>query len=158
MELGDCIGLQDVIEKIANGVSIVTSKSGDKINGLAIAWMSQVSITPPQVMVAIGKAKYTHELIDKSKVFAINILSESQKALAKHFGLQSGRKVDKFSSVKHESKKTGAPILKDCLAYLDCRLSKSLDVGDHTILVGEVVDAGVKRKEAPLIYNSKDYF
>jgi len=150
--------MQEVIEKIVNGVSVVTSRSDGKINGLSVAWMSQVSISPPLVMVAIGKSKYTHELIEKSNVFAINILSDRQKDIAKHFGLQSGRKTDKFDKVECETKKTGCPILKACLAYLDCKVHKSMNVGDHTIFVGEVIDAGIKSRDAALIYNSKDYF
>jgi flavin reductase (DIM6/NTAB) family NADH-FMN oxidoreductase RutF len=109
-------------------------------------------------MVAIGKGKYTHELIEKSNVFAINILSDRQKEMAKHFGLQSGRKIDKFGTVQYEVRKTGSPILKDCIAYMDCRVSKSIAVGDHTIFVGEVLDAGIKDVDVPLIYNTKDYF
>jgi flavin reductase (DIM6/NTAB) family NADH-FMN oxidoreductase RutF len=150
--------MQEVIEKIVNGVSVVTSRSDDRINGLSIAWMSQVCINPPLVMVAIGKGRYTHELIEKSNVFAINILSDRQKDVAKHFGLQSGRKMDKFRELEYESKKTGCPILKDCLAYLDCKVHNSMAVGDHTIFIGEVMDAGIKNRATPLIYNSKDYF
>jgi flavin reductase (DIM6/NTAB) family NADH-FMN oxidoreductase RutF len=150
--------MQQAIEKITNGVAVVTSRSGDKINGLSVAWMSQVSTNPPLVMVAIGETKYTHELIEKSKAFAINILSDKQKNNAKHFGLQTGRKVNKLSSIEYELRKTGSPILKECIAYLDCKVHKSIVVGDHTIFVGEIVDADVKTQEAPLIYNSKDYF
>ncbi len=78
--------------------------------------------------------------------------------LAKHFGLQSGRKTDKFSGVGYEVKNIGSSILKDCLAYLDCKVYRSLDLGDHTIFVGKVVDAGIKSTKPPLIYNSSDYF
>ncbi len=150
--------MQDAIGKIVNGVSVVTSKSGDSINGLSVAWMSQVSVDPQLIMVAIGKSKYTHELIEKSNAFAVNILSNEQMDLAKHFGLQSGRKANKFNHIEYETKKTGSPILKDCLAYLDCRLYKSLTAGDHTVFIGEVVDEGVKSGKSPLVYDAKDYF
>ena len=150
--------MQDVIEKVVNGVGIVTSRSGDKVNGLSVAWMSQVAINPPLVMVAIGKGRYTYDMIQESKVFAVNILSSRQIELAKLFGLQSGRKLDKFSKVEYETKKTGCPILKECVAYLDCRLYSTAEAGDHMLFIGEVVDAQVKSKEQPLIYNSKDYF
>ena len=150
--------MQEVIEKVVNGVGVVTSRSGDKVNGLSIAWMSQVAINPPLVMVAIGKGKYTCDMIQESKVFAVNILSSRQVELAKLFGLQSGRKIDKFSKVEYETKKTRCPILKDCVAYLDCRLYSTAEAGDHVLFIGEVVDAQVKSKEQPLIYNSKEYF
>jgi len=152
------VEVQEVIEKILNGVAVVTTRSGGNINGLSIAWMSQVSMTPPLVMVAMAKGRYTHELIEKSNVFAINILSDKQMDIAKHFGLKSGRTIDKFESVDYNVKKTGSPILKNCLAYLDCEVYKSVDIGEYTIFVGEVVDAEIKSTEPSLIYNSRDYY
>lgn len=150
---------QEIIEKIINGVAVVTSKRGNKdINGLSVAWMSQVSWDPPLVMVSIGKVNYTHDFIKKSKVFAINILSQNMKDMAKLFGLKSGRDINKFQDIAYEFKKSGSPIISDCLAYLDCKVLKSFDVGDHTIFVGEILDADIKDDKEPLIYNSKDYF
>jgi flavin reductase (DIM6/NTAB) family NADH-FMN oxidoreductase RutF len=150
--------IQDILERIVNGVAVVTSKRKNDINGLSVAWMTQVSYSPPLVMACVGKEKYTHELIDDSGVFAINILSERQRDVAKLFGLQSGRASNKFSEVGYDFKKSGAPILKDCLAYVDCTVHKSIDVGDTTLFVGEILEASVNNKEKPLIYNSKDYF
>jgi flavin reductase (DIM6/NTAB) family NADH-FMN oxidoreductase RutF len=150
--------VQEVLEKIVNGVSIVTSSKRGEVNGLTVAWMTQASFNPPLVIVSIGKERYTREFIDESKVFAINILSEKQKDLAKLFGLYSGRTINKFSKVEYETRKTGAPILKDCLAYLDCKVHKSIEVGDHIIYIGEILEAKIKSDEKPLIYNPKDYF
>jgi len=152
------MSVQEVLEKIVNGVVIVTSKKGKEINGLTVAWVTQASFNPPLVIVSIGKERYTREFIEESKVFAINILSERQKDLAKLFGLHSGKTMNKFSKVEYETRKTGAPILKDCLAYLDCKVHKSIEVGDHIIYVGEILEARIKSDEKPLIYNSKDYF
>lgn len=150
---------QEIIEKIINGVAVVTSKRGNKdINGLSVAWMSQVSWDPPLVMVAIGKVNYTHDFIKESKVFAISILSQNMKDMAKLFGLKSGRDINKFQDITYEFKKSGSPIISDCLAYLDCKVLKSFDVGDHTIFVGEILDTDIKDDKEPLIYNSKDYF
>ncbi len=150
--------IQDILEKIVNGVAIVTSKRKNDVNGLSVAWMTQVSYSPPLVMVCVGKEKYTHEFIEDSGVFAINILSERQRDVAKLFGLQSGRTSNKFNEIGYDLKKSGAPILKDCLAYVDCTVHKSIDVGDTTLFVGEILEASVNNREKPLIYNSKDYF
>lgn len=150
--------IPDILERIVNGVAVVTSKRETDINGLSVAWMTQVSDSPPLVMVCVGKEKYTHELIDDSGVFAINILSERQKDVAKLFGLQSGRTINKFNEIDYDLKKSGAPILKDCLAYVDCTVHKSIDVGDTTLFVGEILEAAINNGEKPLIYNSKDYF
>ncbi|MGC8849952.1 MAG: flavin reductase family protein [Candidatus Bathyarchaeia archaeon] len=154
------VGLEaeKVLEKVLNGVAVVSSRKGDKINGLAVAWMTQVSYQPPLIAVSIGKARYTHEMIESSKVFAVSILHEGQLEVAKLFGLQSGRDFDKFAHAPYEIGVTGSPILKDCLAFLDCEVESSLQVGDHTIFVGRILDAGVKGDKKPLIYNPEDYW
>ncbi|MGQ9543926.1 MAG: flavin reductase family protein [Candidatus Bathyarchaeia archaeon] len=149
---------QSVLEKILNGVSVVTSKMQDRINGLTVAWATQVSLQPPMVAVSVGEARYTHEMIQNSKVFAVNILYEGQIEIAKLFGLHSGRDVNKFAKVPYETKVTGAPILRDCLAYLDCEVENSISVGDHTLFVGRILTAGVKVRKKPLLYNPNDYW
>ncbi len=151
------MGTQDVLDKIVNGVAVVASKRGNVINGCSIAWVSQVNFDPPLVMVCMGKTYYTTELIEASKVFGVSLLAERQVDVARLFGNKSGREVNKFSTVAYETKETGAPILKDCLAYMDCRVHSSFDVGVQRIYVGEIVAAELKKDEKPLIYNPKDY-
>ncbi len=149
---------QEIIEKIINGVAIVTSRRGNEVNGLSIAWMSQVCFDPQLIMISIGKDRLTHEFIKESKIFVINILTEKQKDLAKLFGLKSGRKINKFQTISYETGETGAPILKNCLAYLECKVYSSHKVADRTMFIGQVIHANKKSNENPLIYNSKDYF
>ncbi len=65
--------------------------------------------------------------------------------------------MDKFKGIDYEEKNTGSPILKDCLAFLDCKIVSSLETGDHTIFVGEVLDSGFQSTRDPLAYNREDY-
>jgi flavin reductase (DIM6/NTAB) family NADH-FMN oxidoreductase RutF len=114
-----------ILQNVLNGVSIVTTKKDEIINGMTVAWVSQITWEPPMIMVSIGTGKYTTELISSSKVFAVNVLNEHQIDLAKHFGLKSGRDGNKFEEIPYEAKITGSPILKDIVAYLDCKLHTS---------------------------------
>jgi flavin reductase (DIM6/NTAB) family NADH-FMN oxidoreductase RutF len=148
----------DTLHKIQNGVCIVTSYRDDKVNGLAVAWASQVSYNPPMVMVSVGPGRYTHDMIKESGSFAVNILGESKIELARLFGLKSGRKINKFENVDFERKSTGAPILKDAIAYLDCKVHSSHTAGDHTIFVGSIEDCEIRSDEAPLVYRTTDYW
>jgi len=148
----------DVLRKIQSGLFIVTTKSGDKINGLTVAWLTRASFDPPMVSVSVGKTRYSHGLIKESGVFAVNILSEGQTDIAKHFGFKSGKKVNKFENIVYETRITGSPILKDITGYLDCRVVSSCDAGDHTIFVGEVIDAGIMHDVKPLLYVHEDFF
>ena len=141
-----------------NGVVIVTTKSGDKINGMTCAWASQVAWEPPLVMVSIGNGSYTNELIKQSKVFAVNVLNIDQIEIAKQFGLKSGRAKDKFKNIGYSQKTTGSPILNDVVAYFDCKLHSTFDVIDHTLFIGEILDTAKTSSKNPLQYRFNDYW
>jgi flavin reductase (DIM6/NTAB) family NADH-FMN oxidoreductase RutF len=151
------MSVENALKKILCSVTVVTTKYHEKVNGASIAWITKLSRNPPLIMCAMAKSRYTFELIQKSKVFAVNILSTEQIAIGKHFGLQSGRNVNKFESIKYDILKTGSPVLKDCAAVLDCKLHGFFEAGDHYIVVGEVVD-GISTSKEPLAYNRDDFY
>jgi len=138
-------------------VVIISTKYGDQINGMSAAWMSRTSDQPFQVMVAVYRTNFTHELLKKSGIYAINFLKEGQQPLAVHFGYQSGRDVNKFQKVSYFTDATGSPILKGCLAYLDCRVLSEVDSGDHTVFFGEVLSGKVLGKGHGLMFRRSDY-
>lgn len=148
----------NVVRKIHGGLFVITTKKGDKVNGLTVAWLTRASLEPPMVSVSIGKTRYSHGLIKESGVFAVNILKEGQTDIAKHFGLQTGSRINKFENIDYETKVTGSPILKDTAGYLDCRVVGSCDAGDHTIFIGEVIDAGTSPDAKPLLYIHEDFW
>lgn len=150
--------VQQVLGRILNGVYIIGARYNDKVNGMTAAWVSQVSFEPVLVMVAVGKQRHSHKMIEKSGIFSINVLDENQIDLAKHFGFKSGRDIDKFADIPHETPSSGTPVFKDCLAYLDCKVVGSYQAGDHTLFIGEVVSCDIKKDAEPLIYLAKDYF
>ena len=139
------------------GVVVVTTKMGEKLNGMSAAWVSRASEQPFLVMASVYKKNHSHELINRSRIFAVNYLREGQQPLAVHFGKQSGREVEKFRNVPYFTEKTGAPILKDCLAYLDCRVIGQMDSGDHTIFLGEVLSGRVLSPGKGLQFDLRDY-
>ncbi len=151
-------GFEEAFRKIFNGVFVITTKKGEKVNGMTAAWVSRASFKPPLLSVSIGKTRYSHDLIKDSGVFAVNVLSDKQIAVGKHFGFKSGRKTDKFKDIEYETRKTGSPILPDTAGYFDCKVVKTCDAGDHTIFIGEVVDAEVYENNHPLLHRHKDFF
>jgi flavin reductase (DIM6/NTAB) family NADH-FMN oxidoreductase RutF len=128
---------------------------GQKLNGMSAAWVSRSSEQPFLVMASVYKKNYSHDLIQSSRIFAVNYLQEGQQKLAIHFGKQSGREVEKFRKIPYFTERTGAPILKDCLAYLDCRVIDQMDSGDHTIFLGEVQSGKIIARSG--LQSSKDY-
>jgi flavin reductase (DIM6/NTAB) family NADH-FMN oxidoreductase RutF len=150
-----------VTDLMVRGVHIVTTSYEDKCYGLAAAWAMRISGSPYLIMTAVWHQSYTHSFIGKAQRFAVNILEEGQADIARHFGRQTGREVDKFKrqDIYWETRTTGAPILLDALAYLDCRLVDAYDPpnGDHTLFIGEIVDADQLREGKALVFRRSDY-
>jgi flavin reductase (DIM6/NTAB) family NADH-FMN oxidoreductase RutF len=144
---------------LVQGVYVVTTRLEDRINGMTAAWVSQVSFSPLLVMVSIAPVRYSHDLIKKSGIFALNVLDTTQMELGKRFGYKSGRKVDKFAGLEWVTGVTGAPILPQAYAYLDLKLVHTYPAGDHTLFVGEVVDAKILHPQnQPLVFKKSDFF
>jgi flavin reductase (DIM6/NTAB) family NADH-FMN oxidoreductase RutF len=144
---------------LVNGVYVVTTRVGDKVNGMTAAWVSQVSLNPLLVMVSIAPPRYSHDLIKESGVMAVNVLTSEQVELGKRFGYKSGRKVDKCAGLEWITGATGAPILPQAYAYLDLKIVSTFPAGDHTLFVGEVVEAKILHPQGqPLVFKKSDFF
>ncbi len=144
---------------LVHGVYVVTTRLDDLVNGMTASWVSQVSLNPLLVMVSIAHARYSHRLIKDSGFFAVNVLASTQADLGKRFGYKSGRQVDKFAFLEWTTAVTGAPILPQAYAYLDAKLVDTFPAGDHTLFVGEVVDAKILHPLAhPLVFKKSDFF
>ena len=131
--------------KLSYGVYVVTSKKDNRINGQIANTVFQVTSEPPTVAVSINKNNLTHNFIKESRVFAASVLcEETSLTFIGRFGFKSGRDTDKFEGIHYKIGETGAPIVLDnAVSYLEARVTKQMDVGTHTIFVGEVANADV---------------
>ena len=135
--------IQNALWKLTNPIAIIAACYDGQVSGFIASWITQVSFVPPLVMVAMNPLHYTYDLVTNSNAFAINILRADQAELVDLFGKSSGRKVDKFAETLYELGSTGSPILKDCLAFVDCSVMWSKEAGDHVVVVGSIVDADI---------------
>jgi len=128
--------------KISYGLYVVSSKNDGKLNGYISNAVFQVTAEPAQFAVCCSKNNYTAELINGSKAFSISVLKkEAAPELIGIFGYQSGRDVDKFKDIKYKTGSTGSPILlEDTLAWFECRVVQTVDVGTHILFTAEIVD------------------
>lgn len=126
--------------KMTYGIYVLTTAHKEKINGMIASWVTQVSYDPPLVLVAVHPNRYSHLMIEKSNAFALHSIGKDQGAYLGRF--KGPEAAAKFDSLKWRPGKTGSPILDDCLAWLDCRVKETLSPGNHTLFIGEVVDAG----------------
>jgi len=145
------------LTKINYGLYIVGSTNGSKINAQCANTVFQVTSEPVKIAICINKQNLTHEYISKSGVFSISVLSQEApfKFIGK-FGFRSGRDFNKFQGINYKIGKTGSPIVIDySLAYIECKVVKSMNVDTHTIFVGELVDADILKDGTPMAY---DYY
>lgn len=142
---------------ISYGLYVVGSVKDGKFNAQIANTVIQVTSNPPKISVTLNKENLTHEYIKASGVFSVSILSQNTPLpFIGRFGFQCGRDIDKLSGVEYVLGKTGAPvILENALAVIEAKLVDSLDVGTHTIFVGEVVASDVVKQGTPMTY---DYY
>lgn len=141
-----------VMARFATGVTIITSRLDDELHGMTANAVTSVSLEPPLVLVCVDRAADSHAIIEKSGVFAVNILGADKEQLANEFAHKDRDGAHRLDRLPHRAGATGAAIIEGSLAYLDCRVVGRYPGGDHTIFVGEVVDAGQLSEQGPLIF------
>lgn len=139
----------------ASGVTVVTSRADEKIHGMTVSAFSSVSADPPLVLVCANSTSTTHAVIEEGGVFAVNILAEHQRDVS-----------DLFASFEHEDSRlervgwtegeTGAPLIDEALASLECTVVSAYREGSHTIYIGRV-EAVHTTDAAPLLYYQGRY-
>ncbi len=148
--------LKAIMRNYPTGVTIVTTVYNNEYYGLTVNSFTSLSLNPPLVLIAIDKRLQSHEAIDKSNVYAVNILPDDMKDLAIKFA--TAPREERFKGLKLRTAKTGAPIIEGSIAYLDCKVTAKYPGGDHTIFIGEIVDAQILNNKAPLIYYNRGYY
>ena len=146
----DAEAKKKALRSIVHGVYVVGVRDGDKLNAFTATWITQVSFVPPLVAVGVRKEGVSFGMIERSRVFAINLLGAGQKELAQHFLKPAHLGGDKLQGIPHRAGVTGAPVLEEAPAYIECRVREIHPAGDHSIVVGEVVEAVIHRESEPL--------
>ncbi len=150
---------RDVLRHFPAGVTVVTIKSpaSEVVHGLTVSAFASVSPEPPLILVSIDHRATAYELLETAgAVFAVNILGHDQMEMSNRFAWLKDE--DRFEQGEWTTAATGAPILSDALAWLDCTVYSRFSAGSHTIYIGEVQASGVPRPDVkPLLYWNRGY-
>jgi len=147
---------RSIMGRFASGVTVVTTRDADgRDHGLTVSAFCSLSLTPPLVIVSIDKEASMHPALDANGYFAVNFLADNQEAVARRF---AAPETDRFEGIGFTRGSTGAPVLDDVLAFVECRKATTLEGGDHTIFIGEVEHGDTPPgNTSPLLYYRGGY-
>ncbi len=143
-----------VLGRFATGVTVVTAidKRGRDV-GMTVSALASVSLDPPLVLICIDHSASIYNTLSKATHFIVNILSESQEALARRF---AERGSNRFAGIGYEKGQNGAAVLLETLGYIECEVAALHEAGDHDVIVGEV-EVAVSNEGKPLLYYRGGY-
>lgn len=144
------------LRAITYGLYVMTSASDDQIAAGAVNWLTQVSFEPPLVAAGVKADSGLHAAIGDSGTFAVGVLADDQLDIGKAFFRSTVVEGDTLNGHRFEKGAvSGAPILDELPYWFECRVTDTIERGDHTVFVAEVVNAGVRDAErSPLTLRS----
>jgi 3-hydroxy-9,10-secoandrosta-1,3,5(10)-triene-9,17-dione monooxygenase reductase component len=135
-------------------VSVISAVDGEEPVGMACNSFTSVSLEPALVLFCAAKTSTTWPRIQAAGKWAVNILGEGGEETCRVF---AQRGADRFGNVRYTIGRSGAPILQDALAFVDCETAAEYEGGDHTIVVGRVLELGYKTEGRPLLFYRGGY-
>jgi len=140
------------------GLYVLGSRAGDRRNGMTLNWATQVSFDPKLVAVSVEKEAFTHELLVEGGVFALNVVDREDRAIVRKFTkpVEVDLEANTLNGFAFHDGLSGAPVLDQAVAYVDCAIRQQVDVGGHTLFLGEVVDAGFQKPEDTGVLRMED--
>ncbi|HVF73600.1 MAG TPA: flavin reductase family protein [Acidimicrobiales bacterium] len=147
-----------VLWTMPGGLYVMGSRAGERRNGMTLNWAMQVSFDPKVVGVSVERDAFTAELVREGRVFSLNIVDREDRAIVRKFTkpVEVDAEARTLNGFSYHDGRTGAPILNQAVAYLDCELRQEVEVGNHTLFLGEIVDAGFQKPEDTPVLRMED--
>ncbi len=143
----------DLFRRLTAGVYVVGVADGERRNAFTAAWLTQVSFEPLLLALSVNPGHASYPLLVGGGGFTVSVLSRDQLHLARHFGTRSARETDKLAGIAWRPGRSGAPILTQAVAFLECRITQRVRAGDHEIVLASPVAGEVLLPDAiPLTY------
>ena len=140
--------LNKVTWKIPNALALVGSRAGDQRNAMTTSWITQLSMEPVLIGVGVDNDAVTHRLITEGGSFSVNLWDATDTRVFVKFSKPAADDGETLNGRPVTSATTGAPVFSEAAAWMDCEVRHTLDLGTHTLFVGEVVDAGINQDDA----------
>lgn len=148
---------EEALRLLPAPVGVIGAAADGTTGGLTAAWLTRVSLDPPLLLVAVGRERFTHGLLAASPRFTVSLPTCDQVEVARRFGLQSRREVDKWALTPHVLLGEGVPALRECSARFLCERVGQFATGDHDCFVGRVLSAEIVAGPPALPLRGADY-
>ena len=140
--------LNKVTWKIPNALALVGSRAGDERNAMTTSWITQLSMAPVLIGVGVDNTAVTHRLISEGGSFTVNLWDAEDTRVFVKFSKPAADDGTTLNGRAVRAATTGAPVFEEAIAWMDCAVRHRLDLGSHTLFVGEVVDAFIRDESA----------
>jgi flavin reductase (DIM6/NTAB) family NADH-FMN oxidoreductase RutF len=140
--------LNRVTWKIPNALALVGSRAGDERNAMTTSWVTQLAMEPVLIGVGVDNAAVTHRLIRAGGAFTVNLWNADDTKVFVKFSKPATYTEGTLNGRPVREESTGAPVFDEAIAWVDCAVRHTLDLGSHTLFVGEVVAAGIADDDA----------
>ncbi|MGI8778283.1 MAG: flavin reductase family protein [Acidimicrobiales bacterium] len=147
-----------VLWSMPSGLYVVGSRAGNRRNAMTLNWATQVSADPKLVAISVEKEALTHELIGDGGAFSLCVIDREDRAIVRKFTkpVDVDIAAGTLNGIGYHEASTGVPVLDQAMAWVECRVRQAVDVGSHTLFVGEVVDAGFQKPEDTAVLRMED--
>jgi flavin reductase (DIM6/NTAB) family NADH-FMN oxidoreductase RutF len=141
-----------------SGLYVVGSRHAEQRNAMTLNWATQIASAPKLVGIAVEKEALTHALIAGGGAFSLCVVDREDRAIVRKFTkpVEVDMAAMTMNGFPFRDGRTGAPVLTQAVAYLDCEVRQRVDAGSHTFFAGEVVDAGFQKPEDTLVLRMED--
>jgi 3-hydroxy-9,10-secoandrosta-1,3,5(10)-triene-9,17-dione monooxygenase reductase component len=148
----DPLQYRSIIGSFATGVTVITTAADGEMQGMTANAVTSLSLDPLMLLICVDRASHTHRILEAGGAFTVNILGEHQEDVSRLFAKKAEPERGTLRGQSFRIGKSGAPVLEDCLAFIECRVAEVHSGGDHTIFLGEVVDLGIVKDVPPLLF------
>jgi flavin reductase (DIM6/NTAB) family NADH-FMN oxidoreductase RutF len=147
-----------VLWTMPSGLYVVGSRAGDRRNLMTLNWATQVSFEPKLLGIGVEKTAVTHGLIADGGCFTVNTVSREDRAIVRKFTkpAELDAAAGTLNGFPFHEGRTGAPILDQAVAWIDCEVRQPVDCGGHTFFIGEIVDTGFQQDEGTEVLRMED--
>lgn len=141
----------EVLRQFPYAIYILAVRHEEDINAMAASWVTQCSFDPPLLLVAVRKGTRTYDLIQEGRAFTINLIDDKHRDIIKTLEKPFHMAGDKIDQVSYSEDETGAPVLKDAFAYLECEVREIYEPGDHALVIGEIIHSALREQLEPIM-------